>query len=167
VLCLAKSRDDREGPISGFELEELELGIDEDNEPFTSCVIRAQLGQAFNILAGKRGHEGGVARKPVGLLLFLNCARKAIDKHGEEIPTGEDGTSIPVKAVSESHFKEVYFAHIAERAEPNENAEKLRDKQRNGFKSNVKKALDQTLIFAREHNGERYIWLPPIDWNKV
>lgn len=39
-LSLAKSRDGVEGPISGFELAEFRLGVDEDLQSVTTCTIR-------------------------------------------------------------------------------------------------------------------------------
>jgi AAA domain/Bifunctional DNA primase/polymerase, N-terminal len=38
-LALAKSREDEEGPLSGFELVEVRVGVDEDLETITTCRV--------------------------------------------------------------------------------------------------------------------------------
>ena len=40
-IALAKSRVGEEGPISGFTLEEMKLGVDEDLEDYGSCYVKA------------------------------------------------------------------------------------------------------------------------------
>jgi RecA/RadA recombinase len=65
-----------------------------------------------------------------------------------------------LRAVAEQHIRERYFARIAEKAEPDEDKQKLADKQRQGFKRAIKSALDARTLIAKDHKGERILWLP-------
>ena len=53
-LALAKARDGIEGPIAPFELKAVNLGSDEDGEPFGTCIVTPS-------------ENGGSARKPTRL----------------------------------------------------------------------------------------------------
>ena len=62
-LFLSKNRDGVEGPLSGFELKFIELGTDDDGEPFGSCAI--ELTNENELPAtGRKERHGAKPKKP-------------------------------------------------------------------------------------------------------
>ena len=53
-----------------------------------------------------------------------------------------------------------YYARIAEQAELGEDRKKLAERQRKAFNNAVRDALKAERLFAKERDGERYVWLP-------
>jgi hypothetical protein len=91
--------------------------------------------------------------------LLMAAIVEAIDDHGEIIrPSGSSGP--PVRAVAERHVRDLYFKRIAEKAEPDEDAAKLYDRQRNGLKRALKNVIDSQALIATDNKGERFLWLP-------
>lgn len=102
-LALAKSRDDEEGPISGFELVEVRVGVDEDLETITTCHVRPRearpaqseievpLDKAQECLAALRGQDhrydkqapawaGRIIARVLSIDLGADGAKKKIEK---------------------------------------------------------------------------------------
>jgi hypothetical protein len=96
---------------------------------------------------------------PKPLKLLFAVLEQALDDYGQEIQAfGTDG--VKVRAVAERHVRKLYFERIAERAEKDEDPDKLADRQRTAFKRAVKSALDARLLIAGDHKGERFLWKP-------
>ena len=91
--------------------------------------------------------------------LLMAAIAEAIDDHGEAVrPSGASGPI--VRAVAERHVRDLYFKRVAEKADPDEDAEKLYDRQRNGLKRALKTVIDSQALVAIDHKGERFLWLP-------
>lgn len=74
-----KSRDGAAGLVGGFRLEQVELGLDEDGEPVTSCVVvEAEASQ------GKGGGEGLSPARSLAMRTIANL----IAEHGAPLPQG-------------------------------------------------------------------------------
>jgi hypothetical protein len=96
---------------------------------------------------------------PKSLKLLFAALDQAIDDHGHEIQAfGTIG--VKVRGVAEQHVRELYFRRIAETADPDEDLDKLADRQRKNFKNNVESALKREILIAQERNGERFMWRP-------
>jgi hypothetical protein len=59
-----------------------------------------------------------------------------------------------------SHSEGWYYAAIAEKADADEHANKLANRQRKAFNRALEGMLDAELLVAREIEGRRTLWLP-------
>ena len=91
-LALAKSRTREEGPISGFDLRVVPLGIDEDGEVFDSCIVVPNTGSGatFRTKNPVASHRD-----------FLAAYDAAIRDHGVDFPaTSQRSAGRAVKLVA-------------------------------------------------------------------
>lgn len=74
-----KSRDGAAGVVGGFRLDVVELGLDEDGEPVTSCVVAEA--------EASQGKGGGEGLSPAWSLAMRTIAN-LIAEHGSPLPQG-------------------------------------------------------------------------------
>ena len=86
----------------------------------------------------------------------MDAVADAIADVGQSIRPIHDGPV--VTAVSEKAIRLRFDARLAERAEPDEDPEKLIDRQRKNFRNAIKSAIDRKAIMAAPWNGDRWIW---------
>jgi hypothetical protein len=88
----------------------------------------------------------------------MDMTAHALDEVGEDFRPYANGPI--VRAVSDDTVRERYYDRIAEKAEPNEDAHKLAERQRKAFNRAIKDALNAKDLMAKEHGGARLLWLP-------
>jgi hypothetical protein len=86
-LALAKARDGIEGPIAPFALTFAELGLDEDDEPFGTCIVEPRFGEP-SLSAQKK------AREPASHRVFRDAFVEAVDTCGKTIRIRNDGPEV-------------------------------------------------------------------------
>jgi len=87
TATVEKQKDGEDGQVFAFSLETIELGVDEDGDPITSCIMR---------------HEDGPAKSAKGKLppsaeLALRALHDCIAEHGEIVPDMADNHGIRVE----------------------------------------------------------------------
>jgi hypothetical protein len=139
-LTCAKSRDGEQGPLSPFELEFIELGIDEDGEPYGSCRVVPVENGASRFDKTKKLSRG--ARN------LQDAIAEAMDSGGAVIVPRAGMPAVRAVKVCEvrAEFDRRYVA--ADQAKP--------DAKRMAFK----RALDHQLhqYGAGEYQGTDWIW---------
>ncbi len=143
-LVCAKARDGEQGPISRFDLEFVELGLDQDNEIYGSCCVVPTDG------GGSRFDKAAAVSKSQRAV--QDAILEAIDGHGQVI-TPRAGMP-PVRAARVADVREEFDRrYIAAEGDP----EKAKDAKRMAFK----RALDKLPIAkfgAGSFKGTDWIW---------
>ena len=145
-LNLAKTRHGEEGPIAGFSLRFIQLGVDEDGEPFGACVIDAALDQP----------PPSLIRQPPKDSLPIVALRGAFDEvlvtHGREVKVRGDGET--VRAVTVDEIRDEFRRRYATGEEEDEKV-----------RARVRQALKRALDACPKHgfrtaawNGEEWLW---------
>ena len=105
VARVTKQRDFPVGEAYAFELVTVALGMDQDGDPITSCVVRpADVPATVTGGPGQRG-LGQSDRQA------LDTLREAIKAHGEHPPTEifkRNTMGSGIKVVQESHWREIF-----------------------------------------------------------
>jgi hypothetical protein len=91
-LVCAKARDGEQGPISGFNLEFIPLGLDDDREPYGSCSVVPTDG------ASRFDQSGGRSK---GQRTIQEAINEAIDGQGRVITPRADMPSIKAAKVAD------------------------------------------------------------------
>ena len=95
-VVVAKLKDGEDGRRWRFVLPSVTLGVDEDGDDVTSCVIDApDMGVVEREPAGDR--PAAAKKLPAQLYNYLISVRDALDEHGEAAPAGlsvPDGTQV-------------------------------------------------------------------------
>ncbi len=152
TVTIQKLKGEPSGVRLAAHLERVVLGVSETGREVSTLIVDDVT--EVDALTSAPKKESAVRSKR----LLMAVIAGAIDDHGETIlPTGGSGS---VRAVAERHVRDLYFKRVAERADPDEDAKKLYDRQRNGLKRALKNALDTQSLFAVDHKGERFLWLP-------
>jgi hypothetical protein len=153
TLTLVKLKDEASDARFTARLSRVVLGRDDDGGEISTLIVES----VEEIQTVPRAPAAKSI--PKSLRLLMDVVSQALDEAGADIRAfGVDGPK--VKAVAERHIRKLYFDRIAEQAEPDEDAEKLYNRQRVSFKRAIKSAIDAKLFVADERNGERFIWLP-------
>ena len=156
-LTVQKQKEDAKGFCLEARLERVILGYDEDGEAISTLIVSEVVNADAPAL---KAAEPKAKKVPASKLLLMDVLRDAIDNKGMQIQP--DGASGPeVRAVAETHARQNYFKRIAEKANADEDAEKLYDRQDKSFKRAAKAALDNMTLVAADYEGERFFWLPP------
>jgi hypothetical protein len=144
-LALAKARDGIEGPIAPFTLKFVEFGVDQDGDPFGSCIVEPQFDKP--LLSAKKK----APKQTRGVRAFRAAFIEALDNFGEIINVRGDGPA--VRAVDVSHVMAKFCRRYVT---VNTDKQKQKDAQRNAFKRALGVAAAQ---FPTWVQGEReWIW---------
>jgi hypothetical protein len=144
-IVISKARDGEEGPIANFTLTFVELGIDEDDEPFGAVVAEPADGEAI------RSQKKPTPAQKTFIAAFDEALSESGRDHepmkSQDVP-GPTVLAVPVEEVKE----EFYRRWATGETDPVKRA----DTTRKAFK----RALHTTSGFATEANdsGEELIW---------
>jgi hypothetical protein len=142
-LGLSKSRTGEEGPIGGFKLVQVDLGVDEDGDRIASCSVLPSEGAV--------GGDGRVAGTR-GPTLLLDALDAALEAHGEAHP----GAPPALRGVKLDHVRAVFSARYPVRGKTEQ---RKPDTVRRAFK----RALDDhddRVVRHRDEHGE-WLWRSP------
>lgn len=99
-LCLAKAREGEEGPIAGFELEWILLGVDDDGEEIGSCAVK--------LLSTALLKKKVKVRQSAGAKVALQALAIAIDEVGV-IPTAGNHIPAQTKCVTVMQWRDYSY----------------------------------------------------------
>jgi AAA domain len=153
TLTIVKLKDEASDVRFLARMSRVVLGHDEDGDEISTLIVDS--------VEEAQAAPSAPATKsvPKSLRLLMDVVAQVLDEAGADIRAfGAAGPK--VRAVAERHIRKLYFDRIAEKADPDEDAEKLYDRQRVSFKRAIKSAIDAKLLVANECGGERVIWLP-------
>lgn len=147
-LNLAKSRHGEEGPIAGFKLRFVELGIDEDGDAFGACVVEPDLASPPPTT------RKSPTREPLAIVALKAAFNEVIASAGrDEHVMGEPGAPI-VKAVTVEQIRPEFRRRYA-------TGETEGDKAANTIRQAFKRGLSacaqhgfRTAVWA----GEEWLW---------
>ncbi|ARN80686.1 AAA family ATPase [Methylocystis bryophila] len=152
TLTLQKLKDDASDVRLRARLSRVVIGHDEDGDEISTLVVD----EIEDAEAAKIEKPRIIPRAQ---RLLMSVIDDAIDDAGEDLrPYGPGGPT--VRAITDEKVRQRFFARIAEQAEPDEDKEKLFDRQRKGFKRSIEAALKAESLVAVEKNGRRFLWLP-------
>lgn len=152
TLTLQKLKDDASEVRLRARLERVVIAHDEDGDEVSTLVVDAIEDAEFVQIEKPKSI-------PRAQRLLMSVIAEAIDETGEAFrPFGAGGPL--VRGVVENEARKRFFARIAEQAEPDEDKEKLFDRQRKGFKRSIEAELKAETLMAVEKSGRRLLWLP-------
>ena len=142
ALGLSKSRNGQEGPLGGFKLVQIDLGVDDDGDPVSSCAVLPLDGTAEGApsLPGKRGPT-----------LLLDALNGALEAHGEPHPAAPG-----LRAVKLEHVRSAFSAGYPVAGKT---AQRKPDTVRRAFKRALDD-LDDHIVRHRDGHGE-WLWRGP------
>lgn len=154
TVTLQKLKDEPSGVRFAVRMDRVVLGVSATGREVSTLVVAEVIETETPVV---RTPNPPRVSKPLRLL--LSVIKDALDEKGTAIQSfGAKGPT--VRAIAERFVRPRYFARIAETAEPDEDEDKLRDRQRIGFKRAVEAALKSEALIAEDHQGERYFWFP-------
>lgn len=145
-LALAKSRVSQEGPIAPFKLQFVELGIDEDGEPFGSCYVVPELADS----GAKRTQAGKLSR---ATRTYIDACNVVLGDRGERTRPFLDGPEI--NAVDRDLVRAEFYARWPADGDTEAKRQEARRKR---FNSGEAEALDRKLVCTREIAGKTLVW---------
>ena len=153
TLTIIKLKDEASDGHFLARLGRVVLSRDEDGDEISTLIVES-------VEEVETAPRAPVTKSvPKSLRLLMDVVAQVLDEAGADIRAfGAAGPK--VRAVAERHIRKLYFDRIAEKVDPDEDAEKLYDRQRVSFKRAIKSAIDAKLLVADECGGERVIWLP-------
>jgi AAA domain len=148
-LTLTKQRDGELGFKIGFNLVDLEIGMDAKGNCVKSAVVEW----------GSSMSKPATAKRdvPRAQRLLMSVIEAAIDEAGLSFMPFADGPT--VRGVKDGIARARYYGRIAE-PEDDEDADKASDRKRKAWKRAVKAALDAKDLMAVERDGGRLLWKP-------
>jgi hypothetical protein len=154
ALTLQKVKDETSNTNFLVHLTRDVLGIDEDGDDISTLVVE-------NVEETELSNQATPKTRdiPKQQRLLTEVVLHAIDEVGESFrPFGFEGPLI--RGVSETTARQRYYQRLAERAEPNEDSEKVAARQRKAFNRAVKSMADAKRLVTGNHNGVRFLWFP-------
>ena len=135
TLTLQKLKDDASDVRLIASLRRVVVGQDQEGVEASTLIIDDVLD------CGAAPGSPSERTTPKSQRLLLSVVADAIGGAGEDSrPFGKDGPT--VRGVDDDVVRDRYYARIAEKAEPNEDAEKRAGRQRKSFNRAVKAGLD-------------------------
>jgi hypothetical protein len=154
TLTVQKLKDEEDGVCFEARLSRVVVGVDKNGKEASTLIVDEVV--ETEATAAK---EAPGKRVPESRRLLMDVAVAALDEKGTDLrPFGMAGPK--VRAVADNHIRDSYFARVAERAAPNEDEERLYQRQFKAFNRSLKAAIDAKTLVAGEHKGERFIWQP-------
>jgi AAA domain len=152
TLTTQKLKDDASNVALTAHLSRVILGTDRDGDEVSTLVID-EVGKAEVVAKS-------VTKEPVATQrrLLMDVVRAAVDEAGEEFRPYANGPL--VRAVKDEHIRTRLYAAIAEKAGPDEDPEKLEERQRKAFNRALASALNAKSLVAKDRKGKRFVWLP-------
>ena len=148
--ALTKSRVGEEGWIVPFDLHFVELGNDEDGDPFGACFVEP--GEA-------EGDDITTMSKPKALpraaRAYIDALHIAVGEKGKKVrPFGSEGSE--VNAVDREHVRNEFY-----RAWPADGDDEKAKKnaKRQAFGRGEAEAIERRRVYSYEVDGEQLVWL--------
>ena len=151
-LTLQKLKDEASDVRLLARLSRVVMGQDEDGDEISTLVV-GNIEDAEPAALAPRTQSVPPAQR-----LLMAVLAEAIDEAGETFQPSADGPI--VRAAADDAVRNRYYARIAERAEPDEDGDRIADRQRKAFNRSTEAAIKAQRIFAAEHKGRRVLWLP-------
>jgi hypothetical protein len=153
ALTIQKEKDEASGFSLTARLSRVVLGHDKDGDEVSTLVVD-------DVVKTEAPEKAPISKRiPEGRRLLMDIVALALEEKGaDHRPFGMEGPK--VRAVEDSHIRDRYFARIAEKAAPNEDEDKLYQRQFKAFNRSLKAAIDAKTLIAGDHKGERFIWQP-------
>jgi len=153
TLTVIKLKDDASDVRFTARLSRVVLGYDDDGDEVSTLIVDEVIEAESQASAPK------AKSVPERQRLLLDIVTDAIDDHGESIrPFGPSDLS--VRAIFDEIVRERYYAAIAEKADPDDDEDKIAERKRKAFNRAINAMLDAKRLVAREVNGRRMLWLP-------
>jgi len=150
--ALEKLKDEEDGVCFEAHLSRVVVGVGKYGKEASTLIVDEVV--EVNASSAK---EAPSKRIPESRRLLIDVVALALDERGADIwPFGMAAPK--VRAVADSHIRERYFARIAEKAAPDEDEERLYQRQFKAFNRSLKTAIDAKTLIAGDHKGERWIW---------
>jgi AAA domain len=154
TLTVQKLKDEEDGV--GFEarLSRVVVGHDKRGKEASTLIVDEVV--QTNAPAAK---EATVRRIPESRRLLMDVVAMALDEKGaDHRPFGMQGPK--VRAVADSHIRDLYFSRVAEKAAPAEDEATLYQRRFKAFNRSLKAAIDAKTLIAGDHERGRIIWQP-------
>lgn len=154
TATIQKSKDETSGVRLTAHLERVVLGKSKTGREVSTLIVD-------DVVEAEATPAKAAPSKriPEGRRLLMDVVALALDEKGADLrPFGMAGPQ--VRAVADSHIRDRYFARIAEKAEPDEDEQRLYNRQLKAFNRSIKGAIDAKSLVAGDHKGERFIWQP-------
>lgn len=153
TLTLQKLKDELSDVRLTARLSRVVVGYDQDGEEASTLIVD-DVSDAGPLTA--RMQRGRII--PGSRLLLHEKLAQALAECGEEIRPFADGPKL--RAVAEDQVRKLYYAALAEKAEADEAAYKLANRQRQAFSRAVNASLNAKEAIASDVGGRRMLWLP-------
>ncbi len=146
TVRLSKLKEGADDLAWTFDLEAIEAGRDEEDEPITTCIVARVAEPAF-ANASKRPQRTTV---PASLKLFTACLENALADHGADVrPWGGEGGT--VRAVVLDRVRDEFLrSHAAEK----------QDTRRKAFDRALGAASTSKLIVSADLGDVTHLWRP-------
>jgi len=150
-IAIRKLRGGATGAQTAFSLRKVDMGVDEDYEPVTTCVIDWS---AVTVPPPplEKGKKSGW---PKSATLFRHCLVTALRTHGQELAPIPDGPTL--RTVELERVREEFNKRYP--LEDGDGREKQVNKRRQVFKRARTEAETRNLVSGREIEGKFVIWL--------
>ncbi len=153
TLTLQKLKDDADDVRFDAHLSRVVVALDKDGEEVSTLIVDDVTE------ANAQSCSAKTKTVPSSQRLLSDILVAAIDEAGEMMrPFGADGPH--VKAVFDEPVRGRYYAAIAEKAGPEDDPDKLAERQRRAFNRAIESMLKAERLVAREVNGRRAVWFP-------
>ena len=151
VATVELMKDGLEGDDWASRLRIVTVGLDDEGDGVTSCVIDAVEGY----LKVARPFTKTVPRSQQ---LLVSVIEDAIESDGVELKPSADGP--PVRAVDDSLVRQRFYARVAEPADTGADLKKVANRRRQAFNRAVEAEIKAKTLMAIERDGGRFLWLP-------
>lgn len=144
-LNLAKTRYGEEGPVAGFTLRFVQLGLDEDDEPYGACVVEP----ALDADAAPRERP---QRDPLPIIALKGAFDETMIAHGREVRVRGNGPL--VRAVTVEEIRPEFRRRYA-------TGETVDEKVANRVRQALKRALDGCSkhgFHTAAWDGQEWLW---------
>jgi hypothetical protein len=149
-LALAKSRVGEEGWTAPFDLRFVELGKDEDGDPFGACYVEPGEAESGDIITMSKPKP-----LPRTARAYLDALHIVAGEKGKKVrPFGSEGPE--VNAVDRELVRdEFYLAWPAD----GDDEKARKDAKRKSFKRGEDEAIERRRIGTYEVDGAQLVWL--------
>jgi hypothetical protein len=121
------------------------LAIDDDGDEVSSLIVQSI--ESVEPAAPRK--TTGRPKPPPSANLLMACVSEALGEHGRNIRPFADGPAI--RGVSAERVRQVFYDRLAD---------KDASTKRSAFHRGVNGSVQRQDLFAKEIEGERFLWLP-------
>jgi hypothetical protein len=151
TLTIQKLKDEEDGICFEAHLSRVIVGIDKSCKEASTLIVD----DVVETDAPAR-KEAASKRVPQSQRLLSEIISQAIGEAGETFRPFHDGPL--VRGVHDEIVRERYYTAIAERADPDDDPEKVAERKRLAFNRSIKGELDTKRLTAKSVAGRRLLW---------